>query len=117
MVSPVHSSISAVNAFSTKMRVSANNVANVNTDGFKKSRVTLNEGQTGGVKATIAKVDTPGYPKQISEHGKVEDVESSNVDLTEEMTDSISTQHGHQANLKSIKVHDEMIGTLLDTIG
>ena len=117
MVSPVHSSISAVNAFSKKMQVTANNVANVNTDEFKKSRVTMSEGRSGGVEADISKVDTPGYPKQITEDGQVKEVESSNVDLTEEMTESMSTQHAQEANLKAIKVQDEMVGTLLDTIG
>jgi flagellar basal-body rod protein FlgC len=117
MVYPVHSSVSAVNAFSKKIQVTANNVANVNTDGFKKSRATLSEEKTGGVKATITQVDTPGYPKQITKDGSVEEVESSNVDLTEEITESMSSQRGHEANLKAINVQDEMIGTLLDTIG
>ena len=117
MVSPINSATSAVNAFSTKMRVTANNVANVNTDGFKKSRVTLNEGRSGGVEADVSQVDTPGFIKQTTENGHIEKVESSNVDLAEEMTESISTQNGHNANLKTIKAHDEMLGTLLDTIG
>ncbi|WP_419655276.1 conserved uncharacterized protein, DUF1078, related to flagellar basal bodyrod protein [Desulfosarcina variabilis str. Montpellier] len=117
MVSPVDSSLSAVNAFSKKMQVTANNVANVNTDEFKKSRVTLSEGRSGGVEANVSKVDTPGYPKQITEEGQAKEVESSNVDLTEEMTESVSTQRAQEANLKSIKVQDEMIGSLLDTIG
>jgi flagellar hook protein FlgE len=117
MVSPIHSSVSAINAFSKKMRVTADNVANVNTDGFKKSRVTMNEGKSGGVEAKISQANTPGFPKQITEDGQVKDVESSNVDLGEEMTESIATQTAQEANLKTIKAQDEMIGTLLDTIG
>ena len=117
MVSPINSAASAVNAFSSKMSVTANNVANVNTDGFKKFRVTLNEGHSGGVEASISQVDTPGFTKQITDNGRLKEVESSNVDLGEEMTESISTQTGHNANLKTIKAHDEMLGTLLDTIG
>lgn len=117
MVFSINSSTSAVNAFATKMRVTANNVANVNTDGFKKSRVTLSEGQSGGVKANVGQVDTPGFPKQIIKDGQIEEIESSNVDLTEEITDSISTENAQAANLNSIKAQDEMIGTLLDTIG
>jgi flagellar hook protein FlgE len=117
MVSPIQSAVSAVNAFSVKMSVTANNVANVNTDGFKKSRVTLNEGRSGGVEADLSQVDSPGFTKQTADDGQLKEVESSNVDLAEEMTASISTQTGHKANLKAIKAHDEMLGTLLDTIG
>ena len=49
MISSISSSVSAVKALSKKMSVTANNVANVNTDNFKKSRTTLNEGQSGSV--------------------------------------------------------------------
>ena len=117
MGAPIQSSVSALNAFSTKTRVIANNVANVNTDGFKKSRTTLNEGQSGGVEAKVSQVDTPGFPKQITKNGQVKELESSNVDLAEETTKSISAQSAHEANVKTIKVQDEMIGSLLDTIG
>jgi flagellar hook protein FlgE len=45
MISPFDSGISALSAFSAKMNVTANNVANVDSDGFKKSRTTLKEGR------------------------------------------------------------------------
>jgi flagellar hook protein FlgE len=48
---------------------------------------------------------------------EIQDVEASNVDLAEEFTDSIATQSGYKANLKTIQTHDEMLGTLLDIIG
>jgi flagellar hook protein FlgE len=117
MISPFHSSISAVSAFSAKMNATANNVANVNSDGFKKSRTTLEEGRFGGVEPDVDQVDTPGYTKRIVDGGQIRDVEASNVDLAEEFTDSIATQSGYKANLKTIQTHDEMLGTLLDIIG
>ena len=54
MIHPLDASRSALRAFSQKTNVIANNVANVNTDGFKKSRTTLEEGPTGGVNARIS---------------------------------------------------------------
>jgi flagellar basal body rod protein FlgG len=90
MISPFHSGISAISAFSAKMNATANNVANVNSDGFKKSRTTLEEGRFGGVEPDVDEVDTPGYTKRIVDGGQIRDVEGSNVDLAEEFTDSTS---------------------------
>ena len=41
-------------------------------------------------------------------------VESSNVDLTQEIVDLIMAKHGYSANAKAIKASDEMLGTLLN---
>ena len=117
MISPLDSGISALSAFSVKMNVTANNVANVNSDGFKKSRTTLKEGPFGGVEPDVDQVDTPGYTKQTVDNGRIRDVETSNVDLAEAFVDSISSQSGCKANLKTIQAYDEMVGTLLDAIG
>jgi flagellar hook protein FlgE len=117
MTSPFDSGISALAAFARKMTVSANNIANVNTDGFKKSRTSLIERQAGGVEATVQTVDTPGYPKEIYENGEPISVESANVDLAEELTETIPTTVGYKANLKSIQTWDEMLGCLLDIVG
>jgi len=117
MISPLGSAVSAISAFSVKMNVSANNVANVNTDGFKKNRTTLKEGRFGGVEPDIDRVDTPGYTRQASENGLAREVETANVDLTEELSVSITTQSAYKANLKTIQAHDDMLGSLLDIIG
>jgi flagellar basal-body rod protein FlgG len=41
-------------------------------------------------------------------------VESSNVDLTQEIVNMIISKHGYSANARTIKASDEMLGTLLD---
>ena len=118
MITQLNASISALTAFSKEMRVTANNVANVNSDGFKKSRTTLQEGPSGdGVRARVDVVNTPGFMKQVEKDGALQEVETSNVDLAEEIPNTISTKAGYKANLKSIQTIDEMIGSLLDTIG
>ena len=53
-VSGSQTTLSALNAFSVKSQVTANNVANVNTDEFKKSRVDFVEGNPSGVDVTIS---------------------------------------------------------------
>lgn len=117
MISAFDSALSALSAFSVRMRVTANNVANVNTDGFKKSRTIMKEGPFGGVMPDVERIDTPGGVKQVNEEGIPREVEASNVDLTESMTDMIPTQSGYNANLKTIQITDDMLGSLLDIIG
>ncbi len=117
MVGSVYPALSALSAFQNKMDVTANNVANVNTDGFKKSRTNMQEASTGGVTASIQQIDTPGIVREIIGSEGIEEVESSNVDLAEELPEMISTKTAYSANIKTVQTQDEMLGSLLDIIG
>jgi flagellar hook protein FlgE len=117
MISPLDSAISAISAFSVKMNVIANNIANLNSDGFKKGRTALKEGPFGGLEPDVDQVNTSSHTQPIAENGGWRQVDASNVDLAEEFTDSLSTQSGYKANLKIMQAYDEMLGSLLDTIG
>jgi flagellar basal-body rod protein FlgC len=117
MIEAMDASISGVRAFQRKLDVTANNIANVNTDEFKKDRALLIEGDNGGVKVEIERVNDPGYPKETVANGEVVETESSNVDLAEELTEMIPTQAGYDANLKAIQTEDKMLGALLDIVG
>ena len=117
MIGALNASVSGVKAFQQKLNVTANNVANINTDEFKKQRASLIEGDNGGVRVKIDEIDTPGYPKDTVADGEVVKSESSNVDLAEEMTETIITQVGYDANLKVIQSLDDMLGTLLKVAG
>jgi flagellar basal-body rod protein FlgC len=114
MISSINSNLSALVAFGKKMGVTSNNIANVNTDGFKKSRAVLNEGLNGEVKADIERIDTPGPIHTVIQDGVATEKEMSNVDLTEEIPEMLPTQRGYEANLKAIKTQDEMLGTLIN---
>lgn len=114
MISPLNSATSALSAYGKKMGVTANNIANVNTDEFKKSRVNLSEGSQGGVKADIQQIDTPGPIKEAVQDGDVVQIEASNVDLAEELTEMIPTKVAYEANLKSVQTQEQMTGALLD---
>lgn len=117
MIYPVNHALTALAAFRDKMNVTADNVANVNTDEFKKSRVDLEEGSHGGVQAHVQQINTPGVPKESIRNDEIIEVESSNVDLTEELTDLISTKAAYGANIKTLRAGNEMLGSLLDIIG
>jgi flagellar basal-body rod protein FlgC len=116
MISAYQSALSALQAFGTKMQSHADNIANANTDGFKKTRVTLAEVQPQGVRATVDKVNTPG-PIIFQETGAgLDPVELSNVELNSEIPEMNLNSHLYKANLKTIETADEMAGALLKII-
>jgi flagellar basal-body rod protein FlgC len=116
VISAISSSLSALSAFKNQAQVIANNVANVNTDGFKKSRTEFKSEPGGGVSASVNKVNTPGgIVAQQTENG-LELKETSNVDLAEEFVNLIVNERAFEANVKTIQAEDEKLGNLLDVI-
>ena len=115
MISAIYSSLSALRAFGDKLGVTSNNIANVNTDGFKKSRANLEEVSPSGVKVSISRVETPGAPLP-PDRDTGDTRESSNVAPEEEVVDLITTKHAYTANLKMIEGEEETLGTLLDIL-
>lgn len=114
MISAMHSALSGLAAYAKQVEVSAHNVANVNTDGFKKSTTELVSVGTGGVLPVVRKDDSAG-PTVLSDrgHGPTQ-VELSNVNLAEETVNQIIAQRGFEANISTLKTSDSMLGTILD---
>ena len=117
MIPSVNGTISALQAYKTRLGVSADNIANANTDEFKKSRATLKEGTKGDVQVDINRVNTPGHRYQELEGDQLVEKESSNVNLEEEIPEMMVTQRIYEANLKVLQTQDKMSGTLLDIMG
>jgi flagellar hook protein FlgE len=114
MIGAIQSALSGLTAFSTQVAVTADNVANVTTDGFKKSRTELIAVESGGVRSAIQKDETAG-PTILNNTGfGPAQLELSNVDLAEEAVNRIIGQRGFEANIQTIKTADEMLGTILD---
>lgn len=90
-------SISALGAYGAKLAVTANNIANMDSEGFKPSNVTLKENKTGGVTASITKNEN-----------------AYEVDFSKEAVDLVTTSTGFKANLKVLQTYDEMTESLLD---
>lgn len=107
--------LTALRAFDKKLDVNASNIANVNTDKFKKSRVDLQEAAAGGVRVTIEQVNTPGISLGTNERTG-EERESSNVSMAEEFVDQKVTQYAFESNLLVVKTADEMQKSLLDIL-
>jgi flagellar basal body rod protein FlgG len=115
MLNGIDPALSALRALGKKVEVTANNVANVDTVGFKKKRAIFQEASPSGVTVSIEQVNTPGGPLPPDE-GKADIRESSNVAVEEEMVDLIATGHAYTANVKLLKAEDEILGTLFDML-
>lgn len=113
MIAANSAALSALNAFSTRTQSNANNIANANTNEFKKTRVPLASQDPHGVRTTIQKVETPGA--KVFEEGPegMEEVELSNVELSREIPEMMVNSTMYKANLKTLQVTDEMTGSLL----
>jgi len=105
--------LTGLGAFGKRLEVAANNTANVNTDGFKKSRAEMTAAYPDGVKVTLSQVNTPGDSVPVGD-GTLTMKESSNVSLEEEMVGLLTTRHFYESNLKVIKTEDALIGELLN---
>lgn len=88
---------SGIEAYSTKMEVTANNIANVNSEDFTASRVTMKETRNGGVDAQVSQT-------------------ADRVDISREAVEMLATTAGFKANLQVLKTNSEMSQSLLDII-
>lgn len=114
MMSAIHTALSGLAAYAKQVEVTAHNVANVNTNGFKKSRTEFVSVATGGVLPVVQKDESAG-PTVLNNTGYSPTlVELSNVDLGEETVNQILSQRGFEANLNTLKTADDMLGTILD---
>lgn len=114
MISGIQSALSGLQAYSLATEASANNIANMNTNGFKKDRVTLSAQAPQGVAASVDKVNTPGgYAIESTSEGD-QMVEQSNVDIGEEMPALMINKAAFSANIKSLQTADQMMQSLLD---
>jgi flagellar basal-body rod protein FlgC len=113
MSNAIGAALSALGAFGKKINVTAHNIANMNTEGFKKSRAILQDADPSGVTVSISQVDTPGFPIPATD-GTTEMKESSNVDLGEEIINLQITKHAFIANFKTIEAEEAMVGAIFD---
>lgn len=103
----------AMKAFGTSVAVTANNLANINTDGFKAGRANLETGADGqGVRvSSITEDQSSGPIVSVQEN---ETVEGSNTDVTIEMVNLTINENAFGANANVIRTEDEMVQTVLD---
>jgi len=125
MTDAISTTQSALSAMSTSMAATANNVANLDTDGYKSKDVRLATGpQALGVRVSgLAEDTSPGglRPETVTEQNedgvnetRLSMVETSNVDLTRQLANMTAASQNFEANVVVLRTSDEMAGTLLD---
>lgn len=100
----ISSNVSSLMSNQVYMNNNAQNVANVNTDGYIPRQTTISETQNGSTQANTKQADSNGS-------------ERSQTDLSKEITDQISIEKIAASNVQAIRTQDEMLGSLLDMRG
>ncbi len=116
MISSISSTLSALSAYGKKAAVTANNVANWQSHEFKKSQAIFTEGENNSVEVEIRRTETPGPIVADVKEGERVETEGANVDLAEEIPQTVMTQRGYEANLKAIEVQDETLKSVIDIV-
>jgi flagellar hook protein FlgE len=103
MISALYTVLRGMQCSQTAIQVAAENIANLNTDGYRSVRYEPSSNKVG--------LRDPG----VSMDGDQQrDVPVNDVDPAREVVELISNKHAFQANVLSAKIADETTGTLLD---
>ena len=90
--------LSGLNAAQTRLGAAANNIANMNTPGFRRDEVSAVPQAGGGVSVSVQKADAEG------------------PDMLRDIVDQNMATYEFKANLQVLKTAREMTGSLLDTV-
>lgn len=123
-MSSMDESIQAMQALSAAQRITAHNVANVNTDGFDPSRVHLEDGP-GGEGVAVSAITKAGASSWVTrrepplEQGAQAASASqgerpSGTEVSREMVNLIRNQRGLEANAVFFRNAHEMLGAVMD---
>ncbi|MEN4045089.1 flagellar basal body protein [Sulfurimonas sp. NW15] len=96
----ISNNIASIQANTNVLNVTANNIANVNTEGFVPKDAKIST-QSNSLHVNIREADNNGSKK-------------SQTDLAKEIPDEIIAQESVAVNVNVIKTQNEMMGTLLD---
>ncbi len=124
MVSAINTSLSGLTAASTRIEVASNNIANQDSTKslengqatnkpYTPQRVDLVSLSNAGVQAQVNNVN-PATTQQSDGQGGVQDV--PNVDQAQQLVDLKIASYDFKANIKAIKVQDNVEQSLLDII-
>lgn len=91
--------LSGLQAAQTRLGTGAHNIANLQTDGFRRQRVDASTRASGGVETVVARAPEPGHA------------------MLTDMVGTLEAKHAYLANLAVFKADDQMQGALLDTLG
>jgi flagellar basal-body rod protein FlgC len=96
-------SVSAMQASTLRMDISAHDVANINTPGFSQSRPVQTSLKPGTEISAIQKMESPSP-------------DFSATDLAEERVEQIKSEKDFAANAAVIKTQDKMLGEVVNLV-
>ncbi|MBN2809390.1 MAG: hypothetical protein JXR80_07840 [Deltaproteobacteria bacterium] len=117
MVNTLDTSLNAIQNNFARLQTSADNIANLNTDGYKGQRLIFSQGASGNPTPRRTSDLSPG-PTRLEENqqGDLVEIEMSNVDLATEMVKSMESEQAIKANIKAARTADEILGEIIDTL-
>ncbi len=92
-----NTAMSGLQAAQLRLNAAANNVANAQTEGYRRDVVRAEPQAQGGVQARVEKLPEPGS------------------DVTADLVAQKSATYAFKANAQMLKTADETLGRLLDT--
>jgi flagellar basal body rod protein FlgG len=114
MIAGMASALSGIQAGGRILSVGAHNIANAQTESFKRTRALPEESSAGGgVRVTLQTDERPG-PQFLSSHNSFSLREGSNVDLSEEIISNLQAVNLIEANMASMRIQGKVLGSLLD---
>ncbi len=127
-VNALNASMSGLKANQLRQNVTANNVANVNTEGFRPATVQTSDvaeingaGQGTQASATYAPPRMPPAEPvasaQMAAPAANSPAPQSNVDMITESTNRMNAQSAYNANVPAARAADQMSQTLMDLRG
>ena len=124
-ISPLRLAASGMKAQSDRLRHVSENIANVDTPGYRRKLVTFDEAiefgrPTGGVQASPTMLDQTELPQVFDPShpmaGEDGYYQGSNVDLVVEIADSREASRSYEANLRMFEQVRQMSSSLLDLL-
>ncbi|SIS76386.1 flagellar basal body rod protein FlgC [Paracoccus saliphilus] len=124
-VSPLRLSASGMRAQAERLRHTAENIANIDTPGYRRKLVTFDEAirfgrPSGEVEASPVHLDQTELPRIHDPSHPMADDEGyylgSNVDLVIEIADSREAGRSYEANLRIFEQTRQMSSSLLELL-
>jgi len=118
VINPLSSALAAMSANAAKMAVAANNIANSNTVGFKKSTAVVESDAAGLPVVSIIQSSLSG-PIIISPDGlpgNEQFRELPNMSLADEFIQIQLAEIGYKVGASLVSAQNEMVGTILDLL-
>ncbi len=117
MIAGMASALSGIQAGGRIFSVGAHNIANAQTESFKRIHALPVESSAGnGVRITMQADERHG-PQFLSSEDSISLREGSNVDLGEEIISNLQAVNLIEANSASLRIQDKVLGSLLDIAG